>query len=93
MSNELNINDADFLQSLKSHKDLIKEGNVKRDYAFREPKANKRKDMKRSVAMALEESQYQVVVDYARNKNCSIAAAVTQFLNDYINNQIKKNNG
>jgi hypothetical protein len=92
---DLNINDADFLKSLKSHKDLVRDGEYARQghHQFREPKANHRKDMKRSIAISIDESQFQILVDYAREKNCSISAACKMYFNEIINNQIKNKNG
>jgi hypothetical protein len=94
MSN-LDINDADFLKSLKSHKDLLRDGEHARNgiHQFREPKANTRKDKMRSIALSIEESQFQIIVDYAREKNCSVSGACKMLFKELINNQIKNQNG
>jgi hypothetical protein len=92
---DLDINNADFLKSLKSHKDLLRDGEHARNgyHQFREPKANNRKDKMRSVSIIIEESQYQIIVDYARERNCSIHGAVKMYFKELINNQIKNQNG
>ncbi len=92
---DLNINDAEFLKSLKSHKDLVRDGEKAREgtYAFREPKANHRKDKMRSIAISIHEPQFQILVDYARQQNCSISAACKMYFHELINNQIKIKNG
>jgi hypothetical protein len=78
MSDELKITDVSWLNSLmrdngKTHKKY---------HEFREPKANIRRDKKRLVGLSLDETEFQFVVDFAREKNVSINHAIALLIKD-----------
>jgi hypothetical protein len=78
MSDDINITDVSWLHSLM--RDNGK--NRKKHHEFKEPLANTRRDKKRLVGLSLDESEFQYVVDFARERNVSINHAIALLIKD-----------
>lgn len=80
MSNELNINDEAFLLACVSGTNQ----HIRKKHEFKEPKANTRKDGKRTITFTLEEACFQYLVDQARARNVSLNACVAQLIKEQV---------
>ena len=78
MSDELKITDVSWLNSLMRDSGKYR----KKHHEFKEPQVNSRKDKKRLVGLSLDESEFQYVVDIAREKNVSINHAIALIIKD-----------
>jgi hypothetical protein len=87
MSDEPKITDVSWLNSLMRDSGKHR----KKHHEFREPQANTRRDKKRLVGLSLDESEFQYVVDSAREKNVSINHAIALLIKE-IASKNKSNN-
>lgn len=80
MSDELNILDEKFLHECVSGTAQ----HMRKKHDFKEPKANKRKDGKRTITFVLEEECFQYLVDQARARNMSLNSCVGQLIKEQV---------